>query len=73
MKRTQVMAAMMAAAVLVGLAALPATAEAGFLRRRCDGEPRVWVKAAAVPLKVVTCPFASRVRRNQKGQLSGAF
>lgn len=71
MKRTRVLGAMMAAAAMVGML-VPASAEAGFFRRR-DGEPRAWVKAAKGTVKTVTHPFAARVRRNQRGGLVGSF
>lgn len=71
MKRTRVLAVMMAAAVmLVGI--VPLSAEAGVLRRR-DGTPRVWTRAAKAAGKTVTQPFGGRVRRNQRGALCGAF
>lgn len=72
MKKYRTVAALVAA-VMVGVCFAPPTAEAGIFRRRCSGEPRAWVKVVKASGKVVTHPFAGRVRRNQKGQLSGAF
>lgn len=79
MKRTRVMAAMMAAAAVIGML-VPASVEAGVFRRRCDGEPRAFVKlakagarAGAKGVKAVKHPFGLRCRKNQRGALCGSF
>jgi len=66
-------AAIVAAAVGVGMSLMPAPAEAGLFRRRCDGEPRAFVKVLKGAGKVVTHPFAGRVRKNQRGGFVGSF